>query len=159
LKANVKKEAGKEHPDRDKQFSYIEAQRQALQAAGWSIISVDAKKEELIGNFKNAGQAWCPGPEYVNVHDFPQDALVRALPYGIHDMTHNWGCVYVGASADTPHFAADAIVTWWQNQGQAAFPQAGRLLILADAGGSNGYRPRAWKPQLQEQLTDQLGWR
>ena len=157
LKANVKKEAGKEHPDRDKQFNYIEAQKHAFQVAGWPIISVDTKKKELIGNFKNAGQAWCQGPEYVNVHDFPQDALGRAVPYGIYDMIHNRGCVYIGASADTPHFAVGAIATWWHNEGQAAFPHVGRLLILADAGGSNGYRSRAWKQQLQEQLSDQFG--
>jgi len=157
LKANVKDKAGKEHPDRDQQFEYIENQRQTFQAAGWPIISVDTKKKELIGNFKNAGQAWCQGAEYVNVHDFPRDALGRAVPYGVYDVIHNQGCVYVGVSADTPRFAVDAIATWWQNEGQSVFGQAPELLILADAGGSNGYRPRVWKQQLQEQLSDQFG--
>jgi hypothetical protein len=157
LKANVKKKAGKEHPDRDKQFQYIEAQIEAFRAAGWPIISVDTKKKELIGNFKNDGQAWCQEAEYVNVHDFLQDAVGRAVPYGIYDMIHNRGHVYVGTSADTPQFAVDAIAAWWQNEGSDAFPQNSPLLILADAGGSNGYRPRAWKQQLQEQLSDQFG--
>ena len=157
LKANVKDKAGKQHPDRDQQFNYIEAQRQAFQASGWPIISVDTKKKELIGNFKNAGQTWCQEPETVDVHDFPQDALGRAVPYGIYDVIYDQGSVYVGASADTSQFAVDAIARWWQNEGQAAFPQVPRLLILADAGGSNGYRPRAWKQQLQEQLSDQFG--
>jgi len=157
LKANVKKKAGKDHPDRNKQFEYIETQKQDFQAAGLPIISVDTKKKELIGDFKNAGQAWSQEPEYVNVHDFPQDAVGRAVPYGIYDLIHNRGCVYVGTSADTPQFAVDAITAWWQKEGRVAFPQADYLLILADAGGSNGYRPRAWKQQLQEQLSDQFG--
>jgi hypothetical protein len=157
LKANVKEKAGKEHPDRNKQFEYIEAQKQAFQAAGQPIISVDTKKKELIGDFKNQGQAWCQEAECVNVHDFPQDALVRAVPYGIYDLEHNCGYTYVGISADTPQFAVDAIATWWQNEGSVISPPVDQLLILADAGGSNGYRPRLWKQQLQEQLCDRLG--
>jgi hypothetical protein len=157
LKANVKEKVGQEHPDRNKQFEYIEAQKQAFQAAGQPIISVDTKKKELIGDFKNEGQAWCQEPECVNVHDFPQDALVRAVPYGIYDLDHNCGYTYVGISADTPQFAVDAIATWWQNEGSIVSPPVDQLLILADAGGSNGYRPRLWKQQLQEQLCDRLG--
>jgi hypothetical protein len=157
LKANVKKKTGKEHPERNKQFEYIETQKQVFQAAGLPIISVDTKNKELIGDFKNDGQAWCQEPEYVNVHDFPQDALVRAVPYGIYDLEHNCGHIYVGTSADTPQFAVDAIAAWWQNEGRVVSPQAAQLLILADAGGSNGYRPRLWKQQLQEQLGDRLG--
>lgn len=156
LKANVKKEAGKEHPDRDKQFEYIQAQIQAFRAAGCPIISVDTKKKELIGNFKNPGQAWCQEPEYVNVYDFPQDAIGRAVSYGIYDLTHNSGYICVGTSADTPQFAVDAIASWWQNEGSVAFPRGVPLLILADAGGSNGYRSRAFKQQLQEQLSDRF---
>jgi hypothetical protein len=156
LKANVKEKVGQEHPDRNKQFEYIEAQKQAFQAAGQPIISVDTKKKELIGDFKNEGQAWCQEPECVNVHDFPQDALVRAVPYGIYDLDHNCGYTYVGISADTPQFAVDAIATWWQNEGSIVSPPVDQLLILADAGGSNGYRPRLWKRQLQEQLCDRL---
>ena len=157
LKANVKKKAGKDHPDRNKQFEYIETQKQAFQAAELPSISVDTKKKELIGNFKNAGRAWCQEPEYVNVHDFPQDAVGRAVPYGIYDLIHNRGCVYVGTSADTPQFAVDVIAAWWENEGKIVFPEADQLLILADAGGSNGYRLRVWKHQLQEQLSDQFG--
>jgi hypothetical protein len=157
LKANVKKKTGQEHPERNKQFEYIEAQKQAFKAAGLPIISVDTKNKELIGDFKNAGQAWCQEPECVNVHDFPQEALVRAVPYGIYDLEHNDGHIYVGTSADTPQFAVEAIAAWWQNEGRVIAPQAAQLLILADAGGSNGYRPRLWKQQLQEQLGDRLG--
>jgi hypothetical protein len=157
LKANVKEKGGKEHPDRNQQFEYIETQIQAFRAAGWPIISVDTKKKELIGNFKNNGQGWFQEPEYVNVHDFRQDALGRAVPYGIYDLIHNRGYVYVGTSADTPQFAVDSIATWWQNEGKNTSPQDAPLLILSDAGGSDGYRPRVWKQQLQEQLSDPFG--
>ncbi len=157
LKANVKKKAGKEHPDRDQQFGYIETQKQAFQRAGLPIISVDTKKKELIGDFKNTGQSWCQEAEIVNVHDFPQDALGRAVPYGIYELNHNRGFIYMGISADTPQFAVDAIATWWQHEGDNAFPRANQLLILADAGGSNSYRSRVWKQQLQEQLSDRFG--
>lgn len=157
LRANVKKQAGKEHPDRDRQFKYIEVQIEAFRAAGWPIISVDKKNKELIGNFKNDGQVWCQEPEYVNAHDFRSDALGQANPYGIYDMTHNRGYVYVGTSTDTPQFAVDAITAWWQNEERDAFPPGSPLLILSDGGGSDGYRPRAWKQQLQQQLSDQFG--
>ena len=157
LKANRKEKAGKQHPDRNQQFEHIEGQIETFRAAGWPIISVDTKKKELIGDFKNGGQVWCQEPEYVNVHDFRQDAIGRAAPYGIYDMIHNRGHVYVGTSFDTPQFAVDAIATWWQGEGSQAFPAGSPLLILADAGGSNGCRPRTWKQQLQEQLSDQHG--
>jgi len=157
LRANVKKHAGKEHPDRDSQFQHIEAQIEAFRAAGWPIISVDTKNKELIGNFKNNGQAWCQEPEYVNAHDFQSEAVGRAVPYGIYDMIHNRGCVYVGTSVDTPQFAVEAISAWWHNEGRDAFSPGTPLLILTDAGGSDGCRPRAWKQQLQEQLCDQFG--
>ncbi len=150
-------EASAGHPERDVQFTYIGVQRQQFRAAGQPIISVDTKKKELVGNFKNAGRAWGRRAEAVNGHDFRQDALGRAVPYGIYDLTHNRGTVYVGASADTPRFAVDVIARWWESQGQAAFPGADRLLVLADGGGSNGCRPRLWKQQLQEQLSDRLG--
>jgi hypothetical protein len=157
LRANVKKKAGQEHPDRNKQFEHIATQIAAFRAAGWPIISVDTKKKELIGDFKNAGQAWCQEPEYVNVHDFRQDAIGRAVPYGIYDMIRNRGYVYVGTSADTPQFAVDCIAAWWRDEGSVAFPHSSHLLILVDAGGSNSYRSRVWKQQLQEQLSDQFG--
>ena len=157
LKANVKKEAGKDHPDRDKQFGYIQTQKQTFQDAGLPIISVDTKKKELIGNFKNAGQTWCKEEEIVNVHDFPQDAVGRAVPYGIYEVNSNSGSVYVGVSADTPQFAVDVITSWWQDEGETSYPHADQLLILADGGGSNSYRSRVWKRQLQDQLSDQFG--
>jgi len=157
LKANFKRLAGAEHPDREPQFQYIESQKQRFLAAGWPVISVDTKKKELVGNFKNAGRCWRQQAEAVNDHDFDQDALGKAVPYGIYDLQHNRGWVYVGNSADTAQFAVDAITDWWQTQGQALFPGQNHLLILADAGGSNGCRLRLWKQQLQEQLADRLG--
>jgi len=158
LQVNAKKrEAGANHPDRNAQFEHIADQRARFAAVGWPIISVDTKKTELIGNFKNAGRVWGREPEAVNVHDFPSEALGRAVPYGIYDLTHNRGTVYVGSSADTPQFAVDVLVRWWDTVGCLAYPHAKQLLILADGGGSNGYRPRRWKQQLQEQLCDRLG--
>ena len=158
LHVNAKKvEAGSGHPERNRQFEYIAMQRQAFQAAGLPVISVDTKKKELVGNFKNAGRAWSREAEAVNVHDFPHDSQGRAVPYGIYDLAHNRGTVYVGSSADTPEFAVDAIARWWQSEGKATFQGAQEVLILADGGGSNGWQPRAWKAQLQRQLADRLG--
>ncbi len=158
LRVNVKKqEANGAHPERQQQFEVLESQKEIFQMAGWPIISVDTKKKELIGNFKNAGQAWGQEAEAVNVHDFPQDALLRAVPYGIYEVNSNRGSVYVGSSADTPEFAVAAIARWWEEEGRRRFPQATKLLILADAGGSNGYRPRSFKQQLQEQVCDRYG--
>lgn len=158
LKVNRKtKESGQGHPDRDTQFAYIETQKQTCRTEGVPVISVDTKKKELLGHFKNAGTAWCQEPEKVNTHDFPQDAVGRAVPYGIFDIQRNRGAVYVGLSADTPQFAVEAIATWWQTEGCAAYPTAERLQILADAGGSNGCRPRAWKHALQTVLCDRFG--
>jgi hypothetical protein len=157
LKANVKRLAGTQHPDRNTQFEYIETQKKQFLANGWPAISIDAKKKELIGNFKNAGQSWCLQAEHVNDHDFKLDAIGKAVPYGIYDLNHNRGYVYVGQSADTAEFAVDIIERWWQEIGQHAFPGVSRLLILCDSGGSNGYRLRLWKVRLQEQLADRLG--
>jgi hypothetical protein len=158
LHGNAKKvEARAAHADRNEQFEYIAAQRQAFQAAGRPIISVDTKKKELVGNFKNAGHAGSREPEAVNSHDFPADALGRAVPYGIYDVTANRGTVSGGSSGDTPQFAVEAIARWWTSRGHAAYPEADHLLILADGGGSNGCRPRRWTQQLQEQLSDRLG--
>lgn len=158
LHVNAKKrEAGAAHPEREAQFAHIAEQRQAFAEGGLPIISVDTKKKELIGNFKNAGQAWSREPEAVNVHDFRNDALGRAVPYGIYDLTHNRGTIVVGTSADTPEFAVKAIARWWDSDGSVSFPHRDQLLILADGGGSNGYRPRLWKQQLQDQLCDQRG--
>ncbi len=158
LHANTKQlEAGAAHPDRDQQFRYLAEQRQAFGAAGLPRISVDAKKKELIGRFKNAGRVWSQAAEAVNAHDFRQDSSGRAVPYGIYDLAHNRGTVYVGRSADTPRFAVDLLARWWIDEGQAAFPEASELLILADGGGSNSARSRVWKRQLQEQLCDRYG--
>lgn len=157
LKANVKRLAGASHPDRNRQFEYIEQQKQAFLAAGLPVISVDTKKKELIGNFKNAGRSWCQDADEVNDHDFAHDAVGKAIPYGIYDLQHHCGSLYVGTSADTPQFAVEMIARWWQSDGQALFPTARQILILADAGGSNGCRPRMWKQQLQEQFADLLG--
>jgi hypothetical protein len=158
LHVNAKKrEASAAHPQRNEQFEYIAAQREAFTTAGWPIISVDTKKKELIGNFKNAGQSWSREAEAVNVHDFRQDALGRAVPYGIYDLTRNCGTVCVGQSGDTPRFAVTALAHWWAEEGHLAFPGTDQLLILADAGGANGCQPRLWKQQLQEQLSDRFG--
>ena len=157
LQVNVKREAGAPHPDRNCQFEYLASQRAAFLLAGFPVISVDTKKKELVGNFKNAGLSWCREPERVNIHDFPKDALGCAVPYGIYDVTHNRGFVCVGDSADTPAFAVCAIALWWKSEGQVLYPDAKALLILCDAGGSNGCRPHAWKQQLQEQLSDRFG--
>ena len=158
LHANTKQlEASARHPDRDRQFQYLAEQRQGFSAAGRPQISVDTKKKELIGSFKNAGRVWGQTADAVNAHDFPQDAVGRAVPYGIYDLTHNRGTVFVGQSADTPRFAVDMVARWWASEGQAAFPTARELLILADGGGSNSARSRVWKQQLQEQLCDRHG--
>ena len=157
LKANVKRLAGAAHPDRERQFVYLNSQKQAFLAAGLPVISVDTKKKELIGNFKNHGQIWCQEATAVNDHDFEQDALGKAVPYGIYDLQHNRGYVYVGKSADTPQFAVEMIARWWTTEGKDSYPNANKLLILADAGGSNGCRPRLWKQQLQALLADSIG--
>jgi hypothetical protein len=157
LRANAKQESERDHPDRSKQFRYIEEQKQAFLGAGQPVISVDTKKKELIGNFANGGRAWCQEAAVVNVHDFAPDALGRAVPYGIYDLRRHCGAVYVGESADTPRFAVEAIARWWEEEGQAAYPEARAVLVLCDGGGSNGYQPRAWKAQIQEQLADRLG--
>jgi len=157
LKANKKNDAGPDHPQRNTQFEYLIQQRKAFLEAGLPVLSVDTKKKELIGNYKNAGRTWCQQAQEVNLHDFAQDDTIRAVPYGLYDVTHNRGFVYVGSSADTPEFAVEAIATWWQTQGRLLYPNATRLLILADSGGSNGCHPRAWKKQVQEKLSDRFG--
>jgi hypothetical protein len=157
LKVNRKRFTGPSHPDRECQFRYIERVKQLFEAAGHPIISVDTKKKELIGNFKNAGRTWCREAEEVNVYDFPQDAVGQAIPYGIYDLQHNLGYVAVGTSADTSEFAVDAIAWWWELEDRPAFADETKLLILSDAGGSDGCHFRLWKQQLQEQLADRLG--
>jgi len=156
LKAN-RKESATSHPERDRQFRYIARVKHLFLESGHPVISVDAKKKELIGNFKNAGQTWCQEAERVNVHDFRGDAIGLATPYGIYDLHNNLGYVYVGTSADTAELAVDAIAWWWEQKERPAFLNEDKLLILCDGGGSNGCRPRLWKTQVQEQLADRWG--
>ncbi len=157
LRANRKEYAGPAHPERDRQFRYIERVKRLFLAQGYPVISVDTKKKELIGNFKNHGRIWCQQAEEVNVHDFRHDAIGRAVPYGIYDIRHNEGYMVVGTSADTSEFAVDAICLWWEDPERPTFPNESKLLIMSDAGGSDGCRYRLWKRQLQEELADRLG--
>jgi hypothetical protein len=158
LRANVKsKEPGSNHPDRNTQFEYIEQKKKEFKGAELPIISIDTKKKELVGNFKNAGCVWGKEAEQVNGHDFPSQSDGKVAPYGIYDVVRNSGTVCIGKSADTPEFAVDSVVYWWETEGRAEYAGADQLLILADAGGSNGARPRMWKKQLQTQLANRLG--
>jgi len=150
LQANAKVSEGRQHPDRDAQFRYLNDTAAGFIADGQPVISVDTKKKELIGDYANGGNEWAPGgePERVQVHDFADRALgenAKAIPYGIYDVANDEGWVSVGDVADTAEFAVESIRRWWNQMGRARFPEAGRLLITADAGGSNGYRLRAWK--------------
>jgi hypothetical protein len=159
LRVNHKKvESGIRNPpkpkERDDQFLYIDDQRQSFARQGLPTISVDTKKKDLIGNFKNAGRAWKKEPTPVYDHDFPSDAVGRMVPYGIYDTQANHGFVCVGNSAETPAFAVDAIERWWLEEGSARYAEATELLILADCGGANGHRSRVWKYRLQKQLCD-----
>src|SRR2546426_27119 len=157
LQAVQKRREGTSHPDRNAQFEHINATATAFLRQQQPVISVDTKKKELVGDFKNAGQEWQPTgvPEPVRVHDFPGDAVGKAIPYGVYDMARNEAWVSVGRDHDTPAFAVASIRQWWTMMGRAAYPQAHALLITADAGGSNGYRSRAWKQELQR-LADDL---
>jgi hypothetical protein len=157
LQANSKTREGGQHIDRDRQFHYINTQAQAFLAANEPVISVDTKKKELVGNFKNNGREWRRHgtPEPVNVHDFIDPKLSRAVPYGIYDITNNAGWVSVGTDHDTAAFAVNAIRRWWRTMGKKRHPKAKRLMITADGGGSNGYRVRLWKVELQN-LADKL---
>jgi transposase len=158
LQANRKTLEGASHPDRDAQFHHISHKIREFQAAHQPVISVDTKKKELVGNFKNSGRELRPkgDPEKVRVHDFIIPELGRAAPYGVYDVTQNAGWVSVGVDHDTAAFAAQSIRRWWESMGAPAYPQAGKLLITADSGGSNGARVRLWKLELQK-LADQTG--
>jgi Rhodopirellula transposase DDE domain len=156
LQGNAKTVEGAQHPDRDAQFRHINDQVGQHIAAGQPVLSVDAKKKEKIGQLKNAGETWRPkcDPEKVEVHDFPKEG--KAVPYGIYDMAANTGFVNVGGDGDTAQFAVETIRRWWTTVGVKAYPDATRLLVSADAGGSNGYRLRLWKTQLAA-LADETG--
>jgi hypothetical protein len=151
LQANQKTREGIAHPDRDAQFRYIAEQVRRFQTQGQPVISVDTKKKELVGDFKNAGRHWRPTgePEPVRVHDFVIPEQGKAIPYGVYDLQRNEGWVSVGIDHDTASFAVNAIRRWWQRMGRPAYPGAATLLITADAGGSNGARLRLWKWELQ----------
>jgi hypothetical protein len=157
LHVNVKRFTGPAHADRDVQFVYLRDWMDLFTLVGLPILSVDTKKKELIGNFANAGATWSLLGEEVNAHDFRQDAVCRAAPYGLYDYLANRGHMVVGTSADTPAFAVDAIAAWWRQFGSRRYPGATDLLILADAGGSNGCRPRLWKHRLQTHVADAFG--
>jgi transposase len=157
LKFNKKRRVGSQSPERDEQFRYIASQKAAFREAGMPIISVDTKKKELIGPFRNRGRAWCKKPPEVNDHDFTSLAECRAVPFGIYDVAKNEGHVTVGVSNDTSEFAVKAIASWWEQEGRHANPQADKVLILADCGGTNGCRSRSWKLHVQEKLCDKFG--
>jgi hypothetical protein len=150
LQGNAKVIEGARHPDRDAQFRYINGQAAAFQAAGDPVISVDAKKKEMVGDFGNAGRQWRPGgsPVPVRDHDFASESEGKAIPYGVYDLTADAGWVSVGTDRDTAAFAVETIRRWWNARGRGDYPAAGRLLVTADAGGSNGYQSRAWKAGL-----------
>jgi hypothetical protein len=159
LQANRKtKEGSADHPDRDEQFNYINEQVRAFQNQQQPVISVDTKKKELVGDFKNAGQEWEPkgDPQEVQGHDFPDPKLGKANPYGVYDPNANVGWVSVGTDHDTSEFAVESIRRWWNNMGRLRYPDASKLLITADGGGSNGYRVRLWKVALQR-LANETG--
>lgn len=153
LQANRKtKEGSADHPDRDQQFNYINDQAVAFQHRKQPVISVDTKKKELVGEFKNGGQEWQPkgDPELVQGHDFPDPKLGKANPYGVYDQNANVGWVSVGTDHDTSEFAVESIRRWWNKMGRPRYPDATELMITADGGGSNGYRVRLWKVALQK---------
>lgn len=158
LQSTRKTREGSQHPDRDAQFGHIALTVAQYQEAGDPVISVDTKKKELIGDFKNGGQEWQPKgkPEEVRVHDFMDPELGKVAPYGVYDVTANQGWVSVGVDHDTAEFAVESIRRWWREMGQFLYPDARRLLITADGGGSNGYRVRLWRVQLQR-LADEAG--
>jgi hypothetical protein len=140
LQGNAKVQEGKQHPDRDAQFRYIQRRGQSFLGRGWPVVSVDTKKKELVGNYANSGQEWQPQgqPEPVATHDFPDPDVAKAVPRGVYDQQHNVGWVTVGCSHDTSSFAVESIRRWWREMGHPLYPQAEAVLVCADSGGSNG---------------------
>ncbi len=165
LKTNRKNiESGFKHKpghraERNRQFTVINTRRRKFESADMPIISVDGKRRELIGNFKNNGRTWRRKPQEVNDHDFPSDASGVALPYGIYDVRRNTGMIVLGTSCETPAFAVDAVERWWRSSGRKHYPGADELLILADSGGANSTRSRVWKCDLQQKLCNRHGLR
>lgn len=158
LQGTAKTLEGKQHPDRDAQFQYIDRQTRSFLRRKMPVISVDSKKKELVGQYGNRGREWQPNgrPERVKTHDFPDPSHGKAIPYGVYDIGQNEGWVSVGSDHDTATFAVESIRRWWATMGRPRYPKSTELLICADAGGSNGYRPRLWKVELQ-QLSDETG--
>jgi hypothetical protein len=156
LQSVRKSREGTSHPDRNEQFEHINSTAASFLRRRQPVISVDTKKKELVGDFKNGGREWQPKatPEKALVHDFPDDAIGKAIPYGVYDMARNEAWVSVGRDHDTPEFAVASIRQWWKMMGRRAYPDAKQLFITADAGGSNGYRSRAWKLELQRFADD-----
>jgi hypothetical protein len=156
MQSNRKTLEGADHPDRDDQFKHITSKVERFQHSGFPVISVDTKKKELVGRYKNNGREWQPTgqPEPVNVHDFIDKDLGKVAPYGVYDLSHNLGWVSVGITHDTAEFAVNTIRTWWQRMGSYLYPDAKALLITADGGGSNGSRVRLWKYELQKLATE-----
>jgi len=156
LQSNAKENEGRQHEDRDAQFVHLNDEVERHLAAGQPVISVDAKKKEVTGKLKNKGETWEPKgqPQRVDVHDFPDPEVPKAVPYGVYDLAANEGFVSVGESGDTAAFAVETIRRWWDLVGMHAYPDATKLLITADAGGSNGYRTRLWKVELAELAKD-----
>jgi hypothetical protein len=150
LQHTLKTEEGAQHPDRDAQFRYVNGQAKRHLADGQPVVSVDTKKKELVGRYANGGAEWQPvgWPERVGVHDLPDKELGKAIPYGIYDLGAGAGWVSVGTDHDTAAFAVATLRRWWEQAGRTAYPHAQRLLVTADAGGSNGYRVRLWKTEL-----------
>jgi len=157
LRVNHKKLAGASHPHRDAQFNRIAELRERAAAENTPLISVDTKKKELVGTFKNPGAKWDREPVLVNDHDFRSLAKGVAVPYGVYDLQANTGTVFIGTSSDTPRFAVDCVEKWWRTEGAKRYPKVKRLTILADGGGSNGSTSRAWKFGLQHQLCERHG--
>lgn len=157
LKKNKRRQPKSQCQERDKQFRYIASQRQLFCDQGLATISVDTKKKELIGQFRNNGKTWCLDPEEVDEHDFPDAAECKAVPLGVYDVVKNRGYVVVGICNDTPEFAVNSIKSWWKTDGSSLYQGSNRLLILGDSGGCNGCRSKSWKWHLQEMLCDECG--
>jgi Rhodopirellula transposase DDE domain len=157
LRVNRKALAASSSPDRNEQMLHIAKLRKRFTRAAEPVVSLDTKKKELVGPFKNAGVAWSKSPVLVNDHDFRSTAVGMAIPYGLYDPTVNRGSVFVGVSHDTPEFAVDSLSRWWSTEGHRRYPAARKLLILADGGGSNGARCRLWKERIQSEICDRYG--
>jgi hypothetical protein len=157
MKSNKRRQVHSQNLERDQHFRYIASQREKFKAAGLPVISMDTKKKELIGNFRNDGRAWCKEADEVDEHEFPSGAECKAVPFGIYDVARKAGHVVVGVSNNTPQFAANAVAGWWKEEGRLAYPSAKEILILADGGGGNGSRARVWKLEVQRLLCDAFG--